>query len=291
MIEIRRLHPLYGAEIVGVDTGEPINDDTFAAIRDAFEEYSVLLFRGQTLDDARQIAFSERFGPLENTVSANSGGGGAFARQSNIDVETGEVIPSDDKRMLYQKANMLWHSDSSFKHVPALCSLLSARVVPAEGGATEFAAMRAAYDDLPEATKRRLEGLVAEHSLVYSRSLVDPDVTVMTDAQKAEVPPARQVMVRTNPVNGRKALYVGSHAFAIRGWPDEAARAFIAELTAHATQLKYVLRHEWREGDMIVWDNRAVLHRATPFDNVKYRRLMQRTTVAGDAPTVPAAAA
>lgn len=289
MIEIRKLHPLYGAEIVGVDTGKPINDAVFAAIRDAFEEYSVLLFRNQDLDDERQIAFSERFGPLENTVSANSGGGGAFARQSNIDIETGEVIPSDDKRMLYQKANMLWHSDSSFKPVPALCSLLSARIVPEEGGATEFADMRAAYDDLPEATKRKLEGLVAEHSLVWSRSLVDPAVTGMTEAQKAEVPPARQTMVRVNPVNGRKALYIGSHVFGILGWPDEEARAFVAELTEHATQPKYVLRHEWREGDMIVWDNRAVLHRATPFDTAKYRRLMQRTTVAGDAPTVSAA--
>lgn len=289
MIEIRKLHPLYGAEIVGVDTGKPINDAVFAAIRDAFEEYSVLLFRNQDLDDERQIAFSERFGPLENTVSANSGGGGAFARQSNIDIETGEVIPSDDKRMLYQKANMLWHSDSSFKPVPALCSLLSARIVPEEGGATEFADMRAAYDDLPEATKRKLEGLVAEHSLVWSRSLVDPAVTGMTEAQKAEVPPARQTMVRVNPVNGRKALYIGSHVFAILGWPDKEARAFVAELTEHAIQPKYVLRHEWREGDMIVWDNRAVLHRATPFDTAKYRRLMQRTTVAGDAPTVSAA--
>jgi len=289
MIEIRKLHPLYGAEIVGVDTGKPINDAVFAAIRDAFEEYSVLLFRNQDLDDERQIAFSERFGPLENTVSANSGGGGAFARQSNIDIETGEVIPSDDKRMLYQKANMLWHSDSSFKPVPALCSLLSARIVPEEGGATEFADMRAAYDDLPEATKRKLEGLVAEHSLVWSRSLVDPAVTGMTEAQKAEVPPARQTMVRVNPVNGRKALYIGSHVFGILGWPDAEARAFVAELTEHATQPKYVLRHEWREGDMIVWDNRAVLHRATPFDTAKYRRLMQRTTVAGDAPTVSAA--
>ncbi|MFN4087780.1 MAG: TauD/TfdA dioxygenase family protein [Alphaproteobacteria bacterium] len=290
MFEIRRLHPLYGAEIVGVDTGRPMDDAAFAAIRAAFEEHSVLLFRDQDLDDPRQIAFSERFGPLESTVSANSGGGGAFARQSNIDVLTGEPIPPDDKRMLYQKANMLWHSDSSFKPVPSLCSLLSARVVPPSGGATEFATMRAAYDDLPEATKRRLEGLVASHSLVYSRSLVDPDVTVMTEMQKAEVPPARQVMVRTNPVNGRKALYVGSHAFAIDGWPDKEARAFIAELTEHATQPKYVLRHEWREGDMIVWDNRAVLHRATPYDNARHRRLMQRTTVAGDAPTVPAAA-
>lgn len=289
MIEVRRLHPLFGAEIVGVDTGKPMNDATFAAVRDAFEEHSVLLFRDQDLDDPRQIAFSERFGPLESTVSANSGGGGAFARQSNVDIATGEVIPPDDKRMLYQKANMLWHSDSSFKPVPSLCSLLSARVVPAEGGATEFATMRAAYDDLPAETKRRLEGLVAEHSLVYSRSLVDPDVTGMTEAQKAEVPPAHQVMVRTNPVNGRKALFIGSHAFGILGWPEQEARAFIAELTAHATREAYVLRHEWREGDLIVWDNRAVLHRATPFDTVKYRRLMQRTTVAGDAPTVSAA--
>lgn len=281
----RPLHPLFGVEIAGVDLDAPLDDATFAAIRAEFEEHSLLLFRGQTLDDDAQVAFSRRFGPLETTVKANPAGGSYFARQSNLDIATGAVIPPEDRRMIYQKANYFWHTDSSFKRVPSLCSLLSARIVPPEGGETEFATMRAAYEALPEATRRRLDGLVALHSLQHSRSLVDPDV--LTQDQRDEVPPVPQTLVRVNPVNGRKALYVGAHASHIVGWPQDEGRAFIRGLTDFATQPRFVYRHVWREGDLLVWDNRALLHRATAYDGVRYKRLMQRTTVAGDAPTVP----
>ena len=281
----RPLHPLFGVEIGGVDLAAPLNDATFAAIRDAFEAHSLLLFRDQVLDDDAQVAFSRRFGPLETTVKANPAGGTYFARQSNLDIATGAFIPPEDRRMIYQKANYFWHTDSSFKRVPSLCSLLSARIVPPEGGETEFATMRAAYDDLPEATKRRLDGLVALHSLQHSRSLVDPDV--LTQDQRDEVPPVPQTLVRVNPVNGRKALYVGAHASQIVGWPQDEGSAFLRELTEFATQPRFVYRHAWRAGDLLVWDNRALLHRATAYDGVRYKRLMQRTTVAGDAPTVP----
>ena len=284
-ISIKPLHPLFGAEIGQVDVGRPLDDATFAEIRTAFEEYSLLLFRDQELDDDKQIAFSQRFGPLETTVKANPAGGTYFARQSNLDIDTGAVIPPEDRRIIYQKANMFWHTDSSFKRVPALCSLLSARLVPPEGGDTEFATMRAAYAELPEAMKRRVEGLVAEHSLVHSRSLVDP--RVLTEDQKDEVPPVPQTLVRTNTVNGRKSLYVSAHASHIVGWPVEQGRALLQELTEFTTQQKFVYRHVWRAGDLVVWDNRCLLHRATPYDTVRYKRLMQRTTVAGDAPTVP----
>ena len=279
----RPLHPLFGVEIVGIDL-TTLDDARFAAIRAEFEAHSLLLFRDQTLDDAAQVAFSERFGPLETTVKANPAGGTYFARQSNLDIETGAVIPSEDRRMIYQKANYFWHTDSSFKRVPALCSLLSARIVPPEGADTEFATMRAAYDALPEDKKRRLDGLVAMHSLQHSRSLVDPDV--LTQDQRDEVPPVPQTLVRTNPVNGRKAVYVGAHAASIVGWPREEGSAFLKELTEFATQERFVYRHKWRVGDLVVWDNRALLHRATAYDGAKYKRLMQRTTVAGDAPTV-----
>src|ERR1700748_1184991 len=168
-ITIRQLHPLFCAEIGGVDTGQPMDDATFAEIRAAFDDYSVLVFHDQSLDDERQIAFSRRFGPLETSGKANPATGTHFARQSNLDISTGTVIPPDDRRMVYQKGNYLWHSDSSFKAVPSLCSLLSGRIVSPTGGNTEFADMRAAYDALDEATKQKLEGLVAEHSLVYSR--------------------------------------------------------------------------------------------------------------------------
>lgn len=285
-VTITPLTPVLGAEIGGVDLTRPLDDATFATIRAAFEEHSVLVFRDQPLDDAQQVAFSERFGPLETTVRANPAAGTYFARQSNLDIDTGEVIPPDDRRMIYQRANFLWHTDSSFKPVPSLCSLLSGRIVPPEGGNTEFASMRAAYDALPEETKRRIEGLVAEHSLVYSRSQVDP--TVMTEEQKADVPPARQVLVRTNPVNGRKALFIGAHASHIVGWPVEEGRRLLKELLEFATQPQFCYSHRWQQHDLVLWDNRAVLHRATPYDTVKYKRLMQRTTVAGDAPTVAA---
>ncbi|HKU94224.1 MAG TPA: TauD/TfdA family dioxygenase [Vineibacter sp.] len=283
-LTFRKLHPLFGVEIGGADLTRPVDAVVFGEIRAAFEEHSVVLLRDQPIDDAQQVAFSTLFGPLETTVSANPAGGTAFARQSNLDIDTGAVIPPADRRMIYQKANYFWHTDSSFKKVPALCSLLSGRICPPEGGDTEFASLRAAYAGLSEAMKQKIESLVAEHSLAYSRSLVDP--TVLTEAQKAEVPPVKQRLVRVNPINGRRALYVSAHASHIVGQPFADGRALLDELTAHATQPAFCWAHQWRQGDLIIWDNRAVLHRATPYDSVTYKRLMQRTTVAGDAPTV-----
>ena len=284
-LALRNLHPMYGVEAVGVDVAKPVDDATFAEIRAALDEHSLLLFRGLDMTDERQVAFSERFGPLLRATSNNPGGGTPFSRQSNLDIRTGAFIPADDKRMRYQKANEQFHSDGSYRVVPSLCSLLSGRIVPPEGGATEFTTMRGAWAALPEAKRRPLEGLVAVHYLYHSRSLVDP--TVMNDEQKSETPPVRQAVVRTNPVNGRKTLFVGAHASHIVGWPLEEGRAFIEELTAFATQERFVHRHKWREGDLVVWDNRALLHRATAYDGTRYKRLMQRTTVAGDAATVP----
>lgn len=287
-ITINRLHPLFCAEIGGVDTGGPIDDATFAAIRAALDEYSVLVFHDQSLDDERQIAFSRRFGPLEIAGKANPGVGTPFARQSNLDIATGAVIPPEDRRMIYQKGNYLWHTDSSFRAVPSLCSLLSARIVPPPSpigaGNTEFATMRGAYDALPDDIKRKLEGLVAEHSLVYSRSTVTPH-GAMTAEMKAELPGAWQVMVRENPVNRRRNIYAGAHASHVVGWPLEEGRAFIAWLNDFATQPQFCYSHKWREGDLVIWDNRCVLHRATAYDTLRHKRLMQRTTVAGDQET------
>lgn len=283
-IAIRPLHPLFCAEIAGADTGLLMDDGTFAEIRAAFEAYSVLIFRDQTLTDEGQIAFSRRFGPLEVAGKANPATGTLFARQSNLDIQTGAVIPPEDRRMIYQKGNYLWHSDSSFKPVPSLCSLLSARIVPPEGGNTEFACMRAAYDALPEDAKRKLDGLVAEHSLVYSRGTISAEA--LTPAMKAELPGAWQTMTRVNPVNGRKAIFAGAHASHVIGWPREEGRTFIAWLNAFSTQPRFCHSHAWRAGDLVIWDNRATLHRATAYDTVKHKRLMQRTTVADAGPTV-----
>lgn len=284
-IEVRKLHPLFGAEITGIDITRPLSAREFGPIRAAFEEHSVLLFRDQPMDDDKQIAFSENFGPLETTLSANPAAGSKFARQSNLDIETGKPIPSDDMRMIYQKANYFWHSDSSFKRVPSLCSILTARICPPEGGNTEFLSMRAAWDALPQALQATIHPLVAEHALAYSRDRVQKGI--LSAKALAELPPVKQRLFRDNPINGRRALYIGAHAGHIVGWPEATGKALLWELAQRAEQPEFMVSHAWREGDVIVWDNRAVLHRATHYDATKHKRLMQRTTVSGDAPTVP----
>ncbi len=273
-IVVTRLTPAFAARIDGADITRPVDDSTWAEIRAAFDEHSVLLFRGQPLDDETQIAFSRRFGSLEVTRSMNPTAGTPFARQSNLDIKTGDVIPPDDRRMVYQLANMLWHSDSSFKPVPSLCSLLSARIVPPEGGATEFASTRCAYPSLPDGLKRRVKQ-------------VRPGF--FTEKERAEYPPVRHPLVRRNPVNGREALFLGAHASHIVGRPMEDGRALLEKLLEHVTQPQFCYRHEWEVSDLIIWDNRCVLHRATPFDTARYKRLMQRTTVSGDPAEFPPA--
>ena len=275
-----RLTPHFAAQIDGADITRPLDDATWAEIRAAFEEHSILVFRGRTLDDETQIAFSHRFGSLEVPRSMNPAAGTPFARQSNLDIKTGEFIPADDRRMIYQLANMLWHSDSSFKPVPALCSLLSARIIPPEGGATEFASTRCAYPALPEDMKRRVAGAIAVHDFSWSRDQIRPGF--FTAEERATYPPVRHPLVRTNPVNGRPALFLGAHASHIEGMPIEEGRALLKALLDHVTQPQFRYRHEWREGDLVVWDNRCVLHRATPYDSTRYKRLLQRTTVSGD---------
>jgi alpha-ketoglutarate-dependent 2,4-dichlorophenoxyacetate dioxygenase len=279
-ITVTRLTPHFAARVEGVDITRPVDDATWAQVRAAFEEHSVLVFPESPLDDEAQVAFSRRFGALEVTRSMNPAAGTPFARQSNLDIETGQFIPAEDRRMIYQIANMLWHSDSSFKPVPSLCSLLSARIVPPEGGATEFASGRSAYPSLPEALKRRVETAIAVHDFSWSRDQVRPGF--FTAKERAEYPPVRHPIVRTNPANGRRALFLGAHASHVEGMPVEEGRALLKELQAHVTQPQFSYRHAWQEGDLIVWDNRCVLHRATPYDSVRHKRLMQRTTVSGD---------
>jgi len=279
-ITANRLTPHFAAQIDEADITRPLDDATWAEVRAAFEEHSVLVFRGRTLDDETQIAFSHRFGSLEVTRSMNPAAGTPFARQSNLDIKTGEFIPTDDRRMIYQLANMLWHSDSSFKPVPALCSLLSARIIPPEGGATEFVSTRCAYPALPEDMKRRVAGAIAVHDFSWSRDQIRPGF--FTAEERATYPPVRHPLVRTNPVNGRRALFLGAHASHIEGMPIEDGRALLKELLDHVTQPQFRYRHEWKEGDLVVWDNRCVLHRATPYDSTRYKRLLQRTTVSGD---------
>jgi alpha-ketoglutarate-dependent 2,4-dichlorophenoxyacetate dioxygenase len=290
-VTVTPLTASFAARIDGVDIARPIDDATWATVRAALDEHSVLVFRRHPLDDEQQVAFSRRFGALEVTRSMNPAAGTPFARQSNLDIKTGDVIPAEDRRMVYQLANMLWHSDSSFKPVPSLCSLLSARIIPPEGGATEFASARAAYPSLPDALKRRVEDLVVVHDFAWSRDRVRPGF--FTDQERAAYPPVRHPLVRTNPVNGRRSLFLGAHASHIEGLPIDEGRALLTTLLDHVTQPQFCYRHEWTEGDLVIWDNRCVLHRATPYDTTRYKRLMQRTTVSGDPadpPVLPAGA-
>src|SRR5215813_7243663 len=242
-ITTTRLTPHFAAQIDGADITRPMDDATWRDIRAAFEEHSVLLFRGQLLTDEQQIAFSQRFGRLEVTRSMNPAAGTPFASQANLDITTGEVIPPDDRRMIYQLANMLWHSDSSFKPVPSLCSLLSARIIPPEGGATEFASARCAYPTLREDLQRRVAGAIAVHDFSWSRDQIRPGF--FTAEERATYPPVRHPVVRTNPVNGRRALFLGAHASHIEGMPIEAGRMLLKELLEHVTQAEFVYRHEW----------------------------------------------
>jgi alpha-ketoglutarate-dependent 2,4-dichlorophenoxyacetate dioxygenase len=285
-VRVTPLTPVFAAQVDGADLKRPLDEPTWSAIRAAFDEHSVLVFHGQALDDDAQVAFSRRFGSLEVTRSMNPAAGTPFARQSNLDIKTGEFIPADDRRMVYQQANMLWHSDSSFKPVPSLCSLLSARLVPPEGGATEFASTRAAYPSLPEPLKARAEGAIAVHDFAWSRDQVRPGF--FTDAERAVYPPVQHPLVRANPVNGRRALFLGAHASHVVGLSIDEGRALLKAVLEHVTQPRFRYRHEWAEGDLVIWDNRCVLHRATPFDSARHKRLLQRTTISGD-PAEPAA--
>lgn len=281
MLTITKLQPVFAARVTGLDLNQELDDAVFAAVRHAFERYSVLVFPHQKITDAAQIRFSERFGPLEATRAGAHGAGSPLIVLTNVGPDGAIGAPSD-KQVLNNRANQIWHADSSFKPVPARASLLSAREIPSRGGDTEYASMRAAYAALPEADKRAIEGVVAVHDFAWSRSRVDQ--TLMTDAERAAHPPVRQAMVLDGPHG--KALYLGAHAARIEGMADPDARALIDRLMAFATHDRFVYRHAWAPHDLVLWDNRAVLHRATPFQSSNERRHMVRTTVAGDGPTL-----
>ena len=285
-LQTRPLQSCFGVELVGVDVRK-VDGALFAQIVEAFEQHSVLLFRGQQIGDEEQIAFTRRFGPLETTIrTINSVATVApeISYLANVDAED-RLIPAGDKRNLFNAGNQMWHSDSSFKRVPAHASLLAAREVPPEGGETEFASMRVGYERLPEATQRFLEGKVAIHTFVYSRGLVSDGL--MPPDHAAQVPPVPQALVRANPRHGRKAFFVGSHACEIVGMPTDEARALLRQLLDLATEPEVVYTHRWRPGDLVMWDNRCVLHRGRPWHATAYRRVMHRTTVAGEGPTAP----
>jgi alpha-ketoglutarate-dependent 2,4-dichlorophenoxyacetate dioxygenase len=286
-IEVRQLHPLFVGEVSGIDLRRPLTPPEVETITQAINRHGVLVFHDQFIDDAQQQAFSRNFGDLESTVRAYRKDfvprlDVHMADISNLD-ENNKILPLDDRRRLNALGNRLWHSDSSFKRIPARVSLLSARVIPSWGGETQFADMRAAWDALPDRMKARLEGLICEHTQIFSRGRIG-----FTDWSKEELEkmaPVPQVLVRTHPGSGRKSLFLSSHAGRIQGMPEPEARMLLLDLTEFATQPQFVHTHTWRVGDLVMWDNRCTMHRAREYDETEVRDL-HRTTVSDGVPTV-----
>jgi alpha-ketoglutarate-dependent 2,4-dichlorophenoxyacetate dioxygenase len=287
MLTIKPLHPLFAAEIIGLDLSAGRPEAHTAEIKDAFACYSVLVFRDQRVDDAQQIAFSECFGALETTKVGTLGAGGKLIVLTNIGAD-GVIVAPTDRQMLSNKANRHWHADSSFKRNPAKASILSARAIPSVGGNTEYLSMRAVYAALPAELKAKVEGRIAIHDYAYGRSKIAP--TLVTEEERRAVPPVRQALVLDHGAWGR-SLYLGAHCAAIEGMSEAQGQKLIGELMAFADQERFVHSHPWRAHDMIMWDNRAVLHRATPFESTTERRHLVRTTIAGDGPTIAEAGA
>jgi len=271
----------FAAEIGDVDLSRPLDLADVSAIKEAFAKYSVLIFPDQQLSQDQHLDFARHFGPLETTIALHRKDAKLrvrpeFADVSNLDPDN-EVWGKDSRQRLFQLGNRLWHTDSSFKRVPALASLLYARSIPPVGGHTEFADERAAYDALPDEMQRRLESLVAEHSIFNSRARLG--FSNFSDEERAGLPPVPQVLVRTHPDSGRKSLYLASHAGRIFGMPEQDGRTLIDQLVAHATQRQFVYTHRWRVHDLVIWDNRCTMHRGTDFDDLRWKRDMQRATV------------
>ncbi|MEZ5816305.1 MAG: TauD/TfdA family dioxygenase [Hyphomicrobiaceae bacterium] len=285
--EIRELGPGFVGEVSGLDLTRPLSADDIASIHAGMDKYAVLIFHDQRLTDDQQLAFTQSLGPLEVAIGTSLRGehrlaSPHFADVSNIDKD-GKVFKRDDRRWQFAIGNRLWHSDSSFKRIPAKYSLLHARSVPSKGGNTEFADMRQAWDAFSAEIKDTCEPLICEHSQLYSRAKLG--FTDFTPEERERFKPVLQRLVRVHPTSGRKSIFLSSHAGKIVGWPEPEAKAFLMDLTEMATQREFTYAHKWRVGDLVMWDNRSTMHRARPFP-VDEPRDVRRTTLMGDAPTV-----
>ena len=287
-LQLTPLHPLFAAEVRGIDLRETPGPELCAEIDRAMDQYAVLVFRDQRIDDDQQMAFGEALGPLEGsraTVDMHKHRlkHNRMADISNLDTD-GNLLAADDRRRMFNLGNQLWHSDSSFKATPAKYSMLHGRVVPPEGGETEVADMRAAWDALPEKTKAALRDLVTEHSLIFSRASMGFDE--YTEEEKQAFAPVRQRLVRYHPGSDRHSIYLSSHIGQVLGMPRPEAMMMIRNLTEFATQRQFVYSHKWRQWDLLMWDNRTTMHRARPFEDHKYPRDMRRVTLTDVAPTL-----
>ena len=284
-MKVSPLHNEFGAVIEGCDLSRSLSDAEFAEIDLAINQHSFLLFRNQNLDDDLHIQFTERFGDLEEEHVAyySRGEVNYIGYVGNVDAN-GVKHPNADRRVNSQRGNEMWHSDSSFREVPSIYSLLYAYEVPDEEGDTEFASARAAYNRLSTAEKQQLEDLIGIHDYIYSRTKISEDA--VNEGQRTFMYPVRQKLVRKNPVTNEKNFYVGSHVRDIVGMETEAARELIANLINQATRPESVYRHHWQAGDFVIWDNRCILHRGCGYDADRYRRRMHQTRVRGVMPTL-----
>ncbi len=271
---------------VGVDLAR-LDSENVAAIKDAFWKYAVLIFPDQNLTEEEHVAFAKHIGPIEPTIGAYRPDAKLRLRPDLVDISNlthrGQIWAENSKVRGLNLGNRLWHTDSSFKYLPARASLLYARSIAPIGGHTEFADMRPAYDALPDSMKHKLAGLIAEHALAYSRARTG--FTNFSESERKELPPVPQVMVRTIPENGRKSLYVASHIGRVLGMSTEDSRELVDQLIAHATQRQFVYTHRWRLHDLVMWDDRCTMHRGTDFDDLRYTRDMHRATVSDIANT------
>jgi alpha-ketoglutarate-dependent 2,4-dichlorophenoxyacetate dioxygenase len=290
-LTFRKLHPCFVAEVSPVDLRRVHDPETLGEIRAGMDEYAVLVFRDQPFADDEQLAFAQRLdGELHtklgiSALQKNRFGNEALGDISNLD-ESGEIMRSDNRRRMYGLGNRLWHTDASFQDPAGRYSMLSAKVVPPVDADTEFADMRAAYDALPADEQQRLEGLRVHHSIAYSRQTLGFDFSQKEqDALQGAVHP----LVRTIPRSHRRSLYLASHPSPIVDWPVPQGRLLLRDLIEHATQPEFVYRHKWRVGDLVIWDNRATMHRARPFDDARYRRELRRVTTLDIAQPAPAA--
>lgn len=280
-MKVRQLHPLFTGEVNGLDLREPLDKAIVEEIATAMDRYAVLVFRGEKLSEEQQVAFSARFGPIAAQNGVLQTGIKRRVSEKLVDIsnldENNRVLGADDRRRMFALGNQLWHTDSSFKRIPAKYSLLHAHAVTPEGGETQFADMRAAYDALSDNMKRRIEGLLAEHSIFHSRSKLG--FTEFTAEERAALPPAQHPVVRIHPGSRRKTLYLASHASHVIGLPIPDGRMLIGELIEHATQPSFVYTHRWEVGDLVMWDNRCTMHRGRPYDEATHRRDLRRATV------------
>lgn len=283
----KQLHPVFAAQIDGLDLTQHFTSDSFAPIQKAMDEYGALIFKGPTLTQEQQIAFAQNFGTLEGDSILKTDVKQRIKSQladiSNLD-EDNKVLGQQDRRRMFALGNQLWHTDSSFKQIPAKYSGLHAHSVTPEGGETQIADTRAAYDALSQRMKEKIEDLVSEHSIFCSRAKLG--FTEFTDEERAALPPVRRPLVRTHPGSGRKAIYIASHASHILGMEVPDGKMLLRDLIEHCSQREFVYTHTWEVGDLVIWDNRCTLHRGRPYDEANHRRDMRRATVMDDDPAM-----